>query len=79
MDMITFQLSTIIEDGQTRFYADGDPTDEDQLELFQTLEDFLQNIDLLYEFEDCGSLVTGPATPMQHTLMLLRFRPYLPI
>lgn len=78
MDTTPFQMATITDGQHVSFHADGDPTDEDQLFLFQALEEYLQNIELEYEYEDYGCLRTELATPIQEKLMTLRFRPYLP-
>lgn len=78
MDTTLFQMATITDGQHVSFCADGDPTDEYQLELFQALEEYLQSIELDYAYEDYGTLKTGRATPVQEKLMTLRFRPYLP-
>lgn len=78
MGTTPFQMATITDGQYASFHADGDPTDEDQLALFRSLEEYLQNIELEYEYEDYGSLRTELATPIQEKLMTLRFRLYLP-
>lgn len=72
-----FQITYTIDGDTAVFTADGDASDEHQLDLFRELEHFLQHIGVEYEFQDYGTLVTEPASPAQSAMIRSRFEKHL--
>lgn len=77
METLPFQITYTIDGDTAVFTADGDASDEHQLDLFRELESFLRHLRVEYEFEDYGTLVTEPCSPAQSAFIRTRFHRYL--